>query len=630
MIEKYFYAGEKEGIAGLFSAYGSFGLIDANCVMEHLEQENKEIYTINNGKVKVVASFTKYENGTIVRQDTLENLTEETVFLNRYFSRFYLDGNRYQVYTQVNGWQHENSGAWQELVTQVVAQSCGMRSCDGATPMMALQNKHTGKTTVFHLLPNCQWKIKAAKRIRWGQKEAVVVETGIEDSGLCMEIAIGEKISFPTVIFFEAENINDLDAYKLHETYNRLYPRKKMPILYDTWLYCFDNLNVEGILKQVDAAKELGIEIFFVDAGWFGEGEGVWADQVGDWEENLTGGTYGRLIEISNCVRSQGMTFGLWFEPERAGKLSKAAKAHPEYYIDGKFLDFSKAEAREYMFDVICKAIDKYKLGFLKFDFNDTLAYDLTGSSFYRYLEGNRLFVEKLREKYPDLYITNCASGGYRMDLYQATFYDSFWFTDNQGPYEGLTIIKNTLKRIPTSLIERWNVLTYKDGFAFAESKEPVGYMLSCNNAAGDYLITVAPSYTQGFSIGGPLGYSCDIASFPDIEKGKIKNLIADYKRDREFYINASARLLVDSDDVIVIEYADEKFERIEIQFFTKLIYMDSLTVYPAVNEDVVYDFGNKQISGKEIKERGISFENLKDNSCQQIKLIKKKEDNND
>ena len=160
------------------------------------------------------------------------------------------------------------------------------------------------------------------------------------------------------------------------------------------------------------------------------------------------------------------------------------------------------------------------------------------------------------------------------MDLYQAMFFDSFWFTDNQGPYEGLTIIKNSLKRLPTNLIERWNVLTYKEGFVFAESKEPVGYMLSCNNATGDYLITVEPSYTQGFSIGGPLGYSCDIASVPAEEKEKIKRLIVEYKQDRAFYANASARLLVECDDVIVIEYADEKLERIEIQFFTKLIYM--------------------------------------------------------
>ena len=51
MIEKYFYSDEKEGIAGLFSVYGSFGLIDANCVTERLEQGNKEIYIANNGKV---------------------------------------------------------------------------------------------------------------------------------------------------------------------------------------------------------------------------------------------------------------------------------------------------------------------------------------------------------------------------------------------------------------------------------------------------------------------------------------------------------------------------------------------------------------------------------------------------
>lgn len=625
-MKKYIYEGKKESVSGLFSIYGSFGLIDANYDLKWREEGNQEIYETANGKVRLVSTFTKFENGTVIRQDTLENLTDEPVILNRCFSRFYLEGNRYEVYTQLNGWQHENSGAWQELVTQVVAQSCGMRSCDGATPMMALKNKYNGKITVFHLLPNCQWKITASKRIRWGQKEAVIVEMGMEDSGLHMEVSAGETIKFPTVIFFEAENMSDLDAYKLHEMYNCLHPRKKMPIIYDTWLYCFDNLNVDDILRQVDAASEIGVEIFFVDAGWFGDGEGVWAEQVGDWEENLTGGTYGRLIEISQRVREKGMTFGLWFEPERAGSRCKAVKEHPEYYIQGKFLDFSNEEARAYMLGEICKAVEKYKLGFMKFDFNDTYAYDLTGNAFYRYIEGQRQFVEEIRKKYPDLYLCNCASGGYRMDLYQATFFDSFWFTDNQGPYNGLTIVKNSLKRLPSNIIERWNVMTYKDGFAFAESKEPVGYMISCNNATGDFLITVDPSYTQGFSIGGPLGYSCDIAAFPKWEKEKLKEFIKTYKNEREFYIKATTRILVDSEDVIVLEYADRDFQRVDLQFFSKVIYMDSLTVYPMLDECSRYNYAGKLFLGKEIKEKGITFSLLKDNSCQMITLKKVEE----
>jgi hypothetical protein len=51
---------------------------------------------------------------------------------------------------------------------------------------------------------------------------------------------------------------------------------------------------------------------------------------------------------------------------------------------------------------------------------------------------------------------------------------------------------------------------------------------------------------------------------------------------------------------------------------------MDSLTVYPAVNENIVYEYKNTRITGKEIKEKGICFSDLKDNSCQRIKLIKR------
>ena len=535
-------------------------------------------------------------------------------------SRFRLKGNKYSAYTQFNGWQHESDGGWQKLVTEVAVASRGIRTCDGATPMLALCDEYSGKSSVFHLLPNCQWKISAKKLPIYNRYETVVVETGLHDEGLKMAVYAGEEIALPPVIFYQADSKIDFDAYTLHEVYNQLYPRRITPVLYNSWLYCFDYLNIEALLAQVDAAADLGIEAFMIDAGWFGEGDG-WCDRVGDWTENTTGGPKGRLIEIAERVRKKGMIFGLWFEPERAGVLSKALKEHPEYYIDGNFFDFTKEDARAYMVSQISSQIDKYDIGWLKFDFNDTMPYDKTGSAFYRYLQAQKAFVQAIQERYPNIYITNCASGGYRMELEQGGFTDSFWLSDNQGPYEGLRIVKDTIKRMPSALIERWCVQKYCEGFLQYGQQEKVGRMIYCNNGTWDHLINVKDDYAKAFMTGGPIGFSYDIANLPVQYKEFWKTAIAEFKKDRDLYATGTARILADGDGITVIEYADKQFEQCIIQVFTQKSYATDMVIYPVVDERVDYEWNGARLSGRDIKENGITIDGIAENNSVVIRL---------
>ncbi|MBR5528091.1 MAG: alpha-galactosidase [Clostridia bacterium] len=610
------------GISGAIFAHGDFGIIDG-VEFTKSQTDTETVFEYQNTEVLLTSVLTRTKNGAVIRKDCLKNISDRIIEINGLCSRFRPDGNSYDVYTQYNSWQHESEGKWQKLITSVTAESLGIRTCEGATPMMALHNLYTEKNYVFHLLPNAQWKMTAKKFPR-NQKEIVVVETGFNNENLRLKAYPGETIELPTVIFYEADCKTDLDAWKLHEVYNNLYPRAKMPVLYNSWLYCFDDLNIDELLKQADCAAELGVEAFMIDAGWFGEGE-VWWKCVGDWKENTVSGPAGRLIEISNRVRERGMIFGLWFEPERAAPTSKAVKEHPDYYIEGKLLDFSNPKALEFIFSAVSEQIEKYNIGWLKFDFNDTIPLDPSGQGFYRYLQGQKKFVEKIKERFPGVYITNCASGGYRMELCQGSFTDSFWLSDNQGPLEGIRILKDTLKRMPTCLIERWNVQKHSEGFPRHGYKEKVGVMFSCNNATWDYITTVNDSFTEQFINCGPFGFSCDIVSFPDEYKNTWKKHIARFKEEREFYMKASARILADSEGLIAIEYADTFFDRCVIQLFTKTVYAGDIILYPAVDTCADYTVNGKPVSGKDIALSGIYFDNLTDNSCRTVEIVKDK-----
>jgi hypothetical protein len=379
---------------------------------------------------------------------------------------------------------------------------------------------------------------------------------------------------------------------------------------------------VDKLKEQAVRAEEMGFEAFVVDAGWF-DGGADWFSGVGDFEENIHSGPSGRLSELSEFVRERGMLFGLWFEPERAGKDSRSFREHPEYYLEGGLVDFSNPEAVEYILDLISDRIERYKLGFVKFDFNDSISHDRSGSAFYRYFEGQKHFIERLRERFPELYITNCAGGGYRAELGQARMFDSFWISDNQGPCEGIRILKDTLLRMPSSFIERWSVQKHCEGFPLYPDGSR-GRMIHCNDATWGSLVGIDDSFSEAFSVGGPMGFSCDIAAFPEEYVRRWSAVISKFKQEREFYKSASARILIDTDTVIAIEYADAEFRRCVINVFTKTTYAKSLILFPALDRDKEYIIGGRSAFGRDILDDGILLDGLKENSCRTIELAEK------
>ena len=610
------------GVSGFFCAYGDFGVVDGidTDVDKMVRTENG--YSFENESFKAVCNFTDYENDVVFRADTFT--AKKDLTLNRYCSRFSLEGGDYEVYTQSSCWFTESVGGWQPLVTGVETANVGIRSTETATPMLAVKNKGNGKILVIHLMPRGAWKMKVAKHVGLNKNYDVVIETGINDNGLAMKIKAGETIQMPQLFVYEAENERDLDAWKLHRVFNRLYPRKDLPIIYNNWLNRYDYIDVEDIKRQADTAAELGVEQFLIDAGWYGKSE-EWEQEVGEWQENLVGGYKGRVKEVSDYVRSLGMKFGMWLEPERAILTTDAYKAHPEYHIIGSngvaFLDFANPDARKYMIDIVSRLIETYNLEYMKFDFNASLEYDATGNGFYRYFEGSQQFVKEIKQKYPDLYITNCASGGNRMDLSNATLYDSVWPSDNQSHIDVLRIFKESALRLPPSYIEKYDVRRYFKGMPKYGVKNLVDLPIS--GASWEVLHNVTPRYSHAFLTGGPWGFSTDIAGYPDGEKQALKECVAQYKIDREFYKNAELRILHDAADVTVLQYNDQNFDRIVIQVYTRVMNQDRVTVYPVANQNKTYTYGDKTLSGKELIKNGIRF-NLEDVDCVSAELISK------
>lgn len=96
------------------------------------------------------------------------------------------------------------------------------------------------------------------------------------------------------------------------------YRDEVRPILINNWEGTYFDFNEEKILKIAGKAKELGIELFVLDDGWFGERNDDFTS-LGDWYPNLQK-LPGGIAGLAKKIEAMGLKFGLWFEPEMTNK----------------------------------------------------------------------------------------------------------------------------------------------------------------------------------------------------------------------------------------------------------------------------------------------------------------------
>jgi len=110
---------------------------------------------------------------------------------------------------------------------------------------------------------------------------------------------------------------------------------RKPYIFYNTWnnqernryykdLPFLHSMNYEHIMKEIDIAHQMGVDVFVIDTGWF--------NRTGDWIVN-TERFPDELKEVREKLDGYGMKMGLWFNPIVAAVTSEIYKLHPEYVM---------------------------------------------------------------------------------------------------------------------------------------------------------------------------------------------------------------------------------------------------------------------------------------------------------
>ena len=276
------------------------------------------------------------------------------------------------------------------------------------------------------------------------------------------------------ILAYTSEGLNQLS-----QTFQKLYTTrlargywrdKERPILINNWEATYFDFTEEKLLSIAKKAKELGIELFVLDDGWFGERTKETAG-LGDWYVNrnrLKNGISG----LSRKIHDLGMMFGLWLEPEMVNKDSDLYRKHPDYIIEtpkrhashGRkqyVLDFSRKEVVDNIYEQLVKILDEDEIDYIKWDMNRnitecySIAYppEQQGEIMHRYILGVYNLYERLIERYPKILFESCASGGGRFDAGMLYYAPQAWTSDDSDAIERLKIQYGTSFGYPQSMM---------------------------------------------------------------------------------------------------------------------------------------------------------------------------------
>lgn len=296
---------------------------------------------------------------------------------------------------------------------------------------------------------------------------------GIHPEDFSWKLEPGEVFHTPeAVMVYTDQGIGQMSRM-FHRFYNRNLIRgrwktEKRPLLINNWEGTYFHFNTEKLVAIADTAKELGIEMLVMDDGWFAQRNDDNCS-LGDWfvnEEKLPGGL-GVLIDQ---IHARGLKFGMWFEPEMVSPDSRLFREHPDWHIHVKgrapmlgrhqyVLDITRKEIRENIWNQIYAIVSKYKIDYIKWDFNRNISDaasawlepDRQGEFFHRYILGTYELMERLITEFPHILLENCSGGGGRYDPGMLSYSPQIWTSDNTDPIDRLAIQFGTSVCYPAS-----------------------------------------------------------------------------------------------------------------------------------------------------------------------------------
>ena len=362
------------------------------------------------------------------------------------------------------------------------------------------------------------------------------LRAGINPDGFSWVLEPGAEFATPeAVLAYSASGLGDLsDAY--HRLFRERLARgswrdKARPIVINNWEATYFDFDEPKLLAIAAAAREMGIELFVLDDGWFGRRDDD-SSSLGDWQVNaakLPGG----LDSLARKVEAMGLRFGLWIEPEMVSRRSELFAGHPDWAVgipsrprtEGRnqyVLDMSRPEVVDHLLEVLSTILGSAPISYVKWDMNRTITEPFSptlpawrqGEFMHRYILGVYSLYDRLTRAFPGILFESCAGGGGRFDPGMLAFAPQAWTSDDTDAIERLKIQWGTSMAYPLS------------SMAAHVSAVP-------NHQIG----RVTPLATRAaVAYFGVFGYELDPTALSAEERAEVAGQVAFYKQWRDLF----------------------------------------------------------------------------------------------
>ncbi len=275
-------------------------------------------------------------------------------------------------------------------------------------------------------------------------------------------LAPGEVFKTPALLYTFSHHGKGEASRNLHNwarDYRLLDGRGERLTLLNNWEATFFNFNEEKLTALFKDAHTLGVDMFLLDDGWFGNKYPRNDDHagLGDWQENVQKLPHG-LGYLVKAAQKENVKFGVWIEPEMVNPKSELYEKHtdwvirdpqrPDHYFRNQLvLDLSNPKVQDFVFKIVDSLFIKYPdLAFIKWDCNSPI---LNAYSAYlntqkkpqthlliEYVRGLYNVLQRVRAKYPKTPMMLCSGGGGRTDYELLRYFTEFWPSDDTNPLE--------------------------------------------------------------------------------------------------------------------------------------------------------------------------------------------------
>lgn len=314
-------------------------------------------------------------------------------------------------------------------------------------------------------------------------------------------------------------------AYVRNEVLPEKHRKDLRPVIYNTWEAEYYNVNEQQQMELIKVAKDLGVELYTIDDGWFrGRTDGRSQSGLGNWDVDKNKFPNG-LAPVIKAVHDAGMKFGIWVEPENVNPNSDVVMQHPGWIFQDpnrkgnqfrKILNLANEEVYQHLLKTFTALLKDNDIDFIKWDQNNYLSEpgwagaspDMQREVRIRHIANVYRLVEELRKRFPKVLFESCASGGGRVDLGMLSRMDQTWLSDNTDPLDRLYIQWGYLQGMPANSMVSWVTSTSR------HQPMPVDYRFDV-------------------SMTGVLGIGNDIRKWTDAERDVARAKIALYKTIR-------------------------------------------------------------------------------------------------